>query len=71
MIGLASYNILDNHQYQIAYQYVPPHIEESHHHEENGEEEDDDDQANEIDEFSKDALKQSKFVLEQMTAFYT
>lgn len=40
LIGLVSYNILDNHQYQIAYQYVPPHIEETHHEGHDHEEED-------------------------------
>ena len=55
LIGLTSYNILDNHQYQIAFQYVPPHIENGHHHDDDhGEEEG---SANEIDEFSKEASK--------------
>jgi len=33
LLGLSSYNILDNHKYQVAFQYVPPYIEESHNHE--------------------------------------
>jgi hypothetical protein len=50
LIGLASYNILDNHQYQIAYQYVPPHVEESHH--DGHDDEEEEDGVNEIDEFA-------------------
>ena len=55
LIGLTSYNILENHQYQIAFQLVPPQVEKGHldnynHGEEEG-------SANEIDEFSKKGSK--------------
>jgi hypothetical protein len=52
---------------------VPPHIEETHHEEHAHEEKEEGEEssADEIDEFAKDALSQSKYVLEQMSKFYT
>ena len=41
LIGLASYNILDNHHYHVAFQYAPNHIENSNHHHDDHEVDDD------------------------------
>lgn len=70
LIGLSSYDILDNHVYQVAFQYVPPHIEDSHHHDDDGSH-DEGDEEDGIDDFAQEALGQSKFVLENMSTFYT
>ena len=72
LIGLTSYDILDNHSYQVRFQYVPAYLEdhssdeeeEGHHHDGGGDKKDEkEESAAEMDEFVKQPKGQSDYVL--------